>query len=72
MGGRGLGCLLRALSVNYRHFSGGLPDLLLLRAYRRRREGGERERAEASMEEATEVGKKGEEGEEGEEGWESI
>ena len=37
MGGRGLAAVFRALCVNFRHFSGGLPDLLLLRAASRPR-----------------------------------
>lgn len=35
IGGKGLAGICRALSVNYKHFHGGLPDLLLLKARRR-------------------------------------
>jgi hypothetical protein len=41
MGGKALAAVLRPLIVNYRYYSGGLPDLLLVRVMRR--EGGEEE-----------------------------
>ena len=34
-GGKALAAIFRTLALNYRHYSGGLPDLLLLRALRR-------------------------------------
>lgn len=34
LGGRALASALAALSLNYKHFGGGLPDLLLMRAVR--------------------------------------
>jgi hypothetical protein len=37
VGGEGLAGIGRTLCVNYRHFSGGLPDLVLLKASRRRK-----------------------------------
>lgn len=35
IGGKGLSGICRALCVNYKHFHGGLPDLLLLKGSRR-------------------------------------
>lgn len=35
MGGQGLSGIFRALCVNYKHFHGGLPDLLLMKGRRR-------------------------------------
>ena len=32
LGGRGLAAILRTLSIDHKHFSGGLPDLLVVRA----------------------------------------
>ncbi|EKX42013.1 hypothetical protein GUITHDRAFT_45708, partial [Guillardia theta CCMP2712] len=40
LGGRRISAICRALCINYRHFSGGMPDLVLLRG-RRRQRGGE-------------------------------
>lgn len=37
VGGEGLAGIGRTLCVNFRHFSGGLPDLLLMKGARRRR-----------------------------------
>lgn len=40
LGGVGLAAILAALCLNYKHFGGGLPDLLLMRAVRTRGSGG--------------------------------
>ena len=37
VGGEGLAGISRTFCVNYRHFNGGLPDLVLVKAFRRRR-----------------------------------
>lgn len=34
LGGRALAAILAALCLNHKHFGGGLPDLLLMRAVR--------------------------------------
>lgn len=40
LGGVALAAILAALCLNYKHFGGGLPDLLLMRAVRTRSGGG--------------------------------
>ena len=52
MGGKGLAGIGRTLCVNYRHFSGGLPDLVLLKGSRRCRAApGQRANVFASVQE---------------------
>jgi len=41
VGGKGLAGICRALCVNYKHFHGGLPDLLLVKGCRRATSGGD-------------------------------
>ena len=40
LGGVALAAILAALCLNYKHFGGGLPDLLLMRAVRTHGDGG--------------------------------
>lgn len=41
LGGVALAAILAALCLNYKHFGGGLPDLLLMRAVRTRGDSGD-------------------------------
>lgn len=48
LGGRTVAAILAALCLNHKHFGGGLPDLLLMRAVRTNIDGHESESAEGS------------------------
>lgn len=48
LGGKGISAVLRTLSIDHKHFSGGLPDLLVVRVMKCQRGKGERKEVEVS------------------------